>query len=69
MSEKRKGHFDPRNLETYQSLQRVKGAKDGNKGMTRLCLQFHLDNTEQPRARFREGSQINSFLFLHENIS
>ena len=38
MSEKRKGHFDPRNLETYQSLQRVKGAKDGNKGMTPFVL-------------------------------
>ena len=32
MSEKRKGHFDPRHTETYQSLQRVKGSKDVNKG-------------------------------------
>ena len=32
MSEKRKGHIDPRNMETYQSLQRNKGSKDTNKG-------------------------------------
>lgn len=34
MSEKRKGHIDPRTMETYQSLQRIKGAhKDTSKGI------------------------------------
>ena len=39
MSEKRKGHIDPRSMETYQSLQRNKGAnKDTNKGIYSLAF-------------------------------